>query len=194
MLRLYYPRPTVKCLLDVSPSPAVSRTSPQSTTLRLSDTALFAPDYPPSFPVLDCLFTQASTPAGLHRPSLRVLYCRPQPAPQVPLGPSSPALQAHFCRLVPCLVAPLSPPLTSLVSLTTPVSATFYLLPSSASSLNHPPPFWPRTAALSLPVLRRFVSPVPGLLSPSLCFILTRSFASPFLGVLWWFVFFRVTF
>ena len=52
-------------------------TYPPSSTLRLSDTALLDPYYPPYIPVLDFLFTQAFTPAGLHRPSLRSLSYRP---------------------------------------------------------------------------------------------------------------------
>ena len=52
-------------------------TYPSPPTLILSDTAIFASDYPPSIPVLDRLSTQAFTPSGLHRPSLRSLSCRP---------------------------------------------------------------------------------------------------------------------
>ena len=51
-------------------------TYPPSSALRLIDTDLLTSVYPPSIPVLDCLFAQAFTPTGLHRPSLRSLSCR----------------------------------------------------------------------------------------------------------------------
>ena len=189
-----YPSPPFNFLVDLFLSPSVSLLSPichPSTEMHSYFSTQFSSFYSGiGSPVH--LDRRPLPTASTTRPVISILptlTC--SPGPSRPLHPRATRL---FFRLFPSLLAPLSPPLTSLVSLTTPVSATFYLLPSSASSLNHPPPFWPRTAALSLPVLRRFVSPVPGLLSPSLCFILTRSFASPFLGVLWWFVFFRVTF
>ena len=100
-------------------------TYPLSTTLRLSDTTIFAPDYSPSILVLDLLVTQESNPSGLHRPYLRSLSCCHQPAPQVPLIPCSPAPRSHFFHLFPRPVAPLSPPSKFLASLLNPVGTPF---------------------------------------------------------------------
>ena len=141
-------------------------TSFTSSTLRLSNIDLFAPNYSSSIPVLYRLFTQAFTPAGLHCPSLRLMSCHPSYALQVPLGPCSPASQARLCCLIPRPVAPILPSLTSLASLLTPVRTIFKV----SSFLHHssnptPPPWrpWPESWSLLFP--REVMSPVLGFLS-----------------------------
>ena len=126
--------------MDLFLSPSVSLRPPGSATSRLIHTALYAPDYPPSFPVLDCLSTWTDVHSRRPPPPLSTLAifspstCYPGPSQSL-----HPRSACRFCRLLPSPLVPLSVPSTSLISLSTPVGAPF-LVP---------------------PVLRHFLEPLP---------------------------------
>ena len=156
--------------MDILPPPSVSLSPPGSATPRLIYTALYAPDSPTfSRSWIACTTGQASTPAVLHRPSLRSLSCRLRPAPQVSLDPCSRA--PRRAPFMPPLPPSVCPPFDDLNISNVPVDTCGRLLIGSA----YPPPFpqttplpcRPRPSARYLPVLRRFVSQFPGLLSSS---------------------------
>ena len=95
-----------------------------SATLILSHTDLCTQFSPLFRSWTSCPPEQASTPTGLHCPSLHLFSCLPRPAPQVPVVPCRSVPQACLCCLFPSLVAPLVLHLTPLASLSTPVGYT----------------------------------------------------------------------
>ena len=80
-------------------------------------------------------------------PVLQLLYCRPQPAPQVPVGACIPAPQSRFFRIFPCKLSPLSMPSTLLVPLSTRVGSPF-LVTSFLCNFLKPPPVLASTTGL----------------------------------------------
>ena len=136
---------------------------------------------------------QASTPVVLSRPSLRLLSCRPRPAPYFPLNPCSPAPRATSVSSFPvCSPSfhPLFPTSTSPMPLSTPVGAPFLVL----SILRHFREPLPSPAGLNLrpgpcrswggSCLNSLSSCPPPQLS-----LLSRSFSALSLDVFRWFVF-----